>query len=225
MCWECWKRFPHHRKPLVSDPGMHHGMCVTHVLWCMLGSLTRGGGENVPGIPGACTTRNVTYLVKSPLMTDPCFEFCRCGKMNSWRGTKKSRAWETCVLNLVTSGPRISGVTRGKSTQWSHYRPFVRGIRRWLRPQPWMRHSMETPSALLAFCEGNLPINGGLSLQRASDSYWWSPLALEMAWHRYEYMLIKFHGVNYLDYKKKKNVGTLSAILDDIGTNATVGYR
>ena len=49
--------FPHRRfrrKPLVSDPGMHHGTCVTHVPWCMSGSLTCGGGENVPGIPGAC---------------------------------------------------------------------------------------------------------------------------------------------------------------------------
>ena len=33
---------------------MHHGTCVTHVPWCMSGSLTCGGGENVPGIPGAC---------------------------------------------------------------------------------------------------------------------------------------------------------------------------
>ena len=40
------------RKPLVSDAGMHHGTCVTHVPWCMSGSLT--SGENVPGIPGAC---------------------------------------------------------------------------------------------------------------------------------------------------------------------------
>ena len=49
--------FPRHRlqrKPLVSYPGMHHGTCVTHVPWCMSGSLTRGGGENVPVIPGAC---------------------------------------------------------------------------------------------------------------------------------------------------------------------------
>ena len=42
------------RKPLVSDPGMHHGTCVTHVPWCMSGSLTCGDGENIPGIPGAC---------------------------------------------------------------------------------------------------------------------------------------------------------------------------
>ena len=42
------------RKPLVSDPGMHHGTCVTHVPWCTSGSLTCDDGENVPGIPGAC---------------------------------------------------------------------------------------------------------------------------------------------------------------------------
>ena len=36
------------RKPRVSDAGMHHST------WCMSGLLTRGGGENVPGIPSAC---------------------------------------------------------------------------------------------------------------------------------------------------------------------------
>ena len=48
------------RKPLASDPDMHHDTCVTHVPWCMSGSLTRGGGENVPGIPGSCTTTTTT---------------------------------------------------------------------------------------------------------------------------------------------------------------------
>ena len=60
---------PHHRlqkKPLFSDPGMHHGTCVTHVPWCMSGLLTRSGGENVPGIPDACVTCNFTYLVRGP---------------------------------------------------------------------------------------------------------------------------------------------------------------
>ena len=41
---------------LVSDPDMNHGTCVTHMLWCMSGSLPRGDGENVPGIHGACAT-------------------------------------------------------------------------------------------------------------------------------------------------------------------------
>ena len=66
---ECRERFPRHRfqrKPLVSDPGMHHGTCVKHVPWCMSESLTDGGWENVPGIPGACATRNFAYLVRGP---------------------------------------------------------------------------------------------------------------------------------------------------------------
>ena len=69
---ECQERFPRHRlqrKPLVSDPDTHHGTCVTHVPWCMSGFLTRGGGENVLGIPGACATRNLTYLVRGPYAT------------------------------------------------------------------------------------------------------------------------------------------------------------
>ena len=37
------------RKSLVSDPGMHYGTCVAHVSWCMSGSRSRGGGENIPG--------------------------------------------------------------------------------------------------------------------------------------------------------------------------------
>ena len=64
-CRECRECFPRHRlqrKPLVSDSGMLHDTCVRHVPWCMLGSLTRGG------IPGACTTRNLTYLKKGPSM-------------------------------------------------------------------------------------------------------------------------------------------------------------
>ena len=75
--WNCglrihreWRgRFPHHRfqrKPLVNDPGMHQGTCVTHAPWYMSGSLTRGGRVNVPGIPGPCATHNFTYLVRGP---------------------------------------------------------------------------------------------------------------------------------------------------------------
>ena len=51
------------KKVLISDPSMYHGTCVTHVLWCMSGLLTRGGGDNVPG---ACTTHNFTYLLRGP---------------------------------------------------------------------------------------------------------------------------------------------------------------
>ena len=67
---ECRERFPRHwsqMKPLISDPGMHPGTCVTHVPRCMSGSLISGGGENVPGIPGASATRNFTYLARGLL--------------------------------------------------------------------------------------------------------------------------------------------------------------
>ena len=60
------ERLPHsrlQRKSLVSDPGMHHGTCVTHVPWCISGSLTHGGWENVPG---ACAILNFTYLARGP---------------------------------------------------------------------------------------------------------------------------------------------------------------
>ena len=73
MCREFRERLLHRRlqrKPLVSDPGMHHGMYVTSVSWCMSGSLTRGGGENVPGIPGACATRYFVYLARGPCTRD-----------------------------------------------------------------------------------------------------------------------------------------------------------
>ena len=66
---ECRERFPHHRlqrKPLVIDPGMHHGTCLTHVPWWMSWSLTCGGEENVPGIPRTGTTHNFTYLARGP---------------------------------------------------------------------------------------------------------------------------------------------------------------
>ena len=55
-----------HREPLVSDSGMHHVTCVMHVTWCMSGSLTRGDGENVPDIPGACATCDFTHLAIGP---------------------------------------------------------------------------------------------------------------------------------------------------------------
>ena len=64
MCPECRERFPRHRlqrKPLVSDPRMHYGTWVKHVPWCMSGSLTCSGEENVPGM-----ARNFAYLVRGP---------------------------------------------------------------------------------------------------------------------------------------------------------------
>ena len=73
------ERFPRHRlqrKPPVSDPSMHHGTYVTHVPWCMWGSLIRGNGVNVPGIPGACANRKCSYLVRGPYPLELRIETC-----------------------------------------------------------------------------------------------------------------------------------------------------
>ena len=104
---ECRGRFPRHwfqRKLQVSDPGMHHGTCVTHVSWCMSGSLTRAGGEKrsrhsrrmrnlqfyISGKrPIAETTIGVPYLkVKSLQLI--------------WRSG--TRRWNLRVLDLQMSG-------------------------------------------------------------------------------------------------------------------------
>ena len=37
-----------------------------HVPWCVSASLTRSCGENVPGIAGACATRNFTHMLRGP---------------------------------------------------------------------------------------------------------------------------------------------------------------
>ena len=78
----CRERFPRHRlqrKPLVSDPGMHYD---TQVSWCMLGSLTRDGGENVPCIPGACATRNSTSLARGSYCSVPYVHISRWGQFS-----------------------------------------------------------------------------------------------------------------------------------------------
>ena len=70
---ECRERFPRHRlqrEPLVSDPDMRHDTCHD-ACW------NRGGGENVPSIPGACATRNFTYLARGPLIIN-CEAAGRC---------------------------------------------------------------------------------------------------------------------------------------------------
>ena len=94
---------PTSKEPQLSDPGMHHGTCVTHVPWCMLGSLTRGGGENVPGISGACATCNFAYLAKGPCppvcarYVSPCYtgsRYCAVIPRLSFPPTEsKARIW------------------------------------------------------------------------------------------------------------------------------------
>ena len=98
MSQECRECFPRHRlqrKTLVNYPGVHHGTCVTHVPWWMPGSITSGGGENVPSIPVACATRNFTYLVRVPC--DPnlsIYPYARYGCMHLSHNEGLSKLYE-----------------------------------------------------------------------------------------------------------------------------------
>ena len=117
---ECRERFPRHRlqrKPLVSDPGMHHDTCVTHVPRCMPGSLIHGGGESVPGIPDACATGNFTYLARGPSagkVRVQCSKaktaHCMTSVLTHW-----SRVTHICVGNLTIIGSD-NGLAPGRNS-------------------------------------------------------------------------------------------------------------
>ena len=70
------------RKQLVSDPDMHHGPCVTHVPWCMSGSLACGNGENAPGIPGACAPGILRIWQEAHCVWYTCYFFQYNGVMS-----------------------------------------------------------------------------------------------------------------------------------------------
>ena len=84
--------------PRNSDPDMHHGTCVTNVPWCTPGSLTSGflwsrWRENVPGIPGACATRNFTYLLRGPCFAELPLKFNCCSVKHGWMFLIKKGHW------------------------------------------------------------------------------------------------------------------------------------
>ena len=123
---ECRARFPHHwlqRKPLVSDPSMHHGTCVTHVPWCMSGSFTRSGGEDNPGIPGTCATRNFAYLARGPRTNDTLWDL-------RW-------ILERYPILLLPSGFALSVWSRCGPDLESHIKGFARSV-----PCYWQIHNI-----------------------------------------------------------------------------------
>ena len=96
------------RKPLVSDPGMHHGTCVTHVPWCMSGSLTCGDGGNVPGILGACAPAILRICQEAH--TKRVYECINCLicftiPLEMLRDSSELRVkfWRSCYLQLTVT--------------------------------------------------------------------------------------------------------------------------
>ena len=66
---ECGRRFPRHRGLAIPTclTARASRMCRDACRYRKLVvSFEVGGGENLPGLPGACTTRNFTHLVRGP---------------------------------------------------------------------------------------------------------------------------------------------------------------
>ena len=134
------------RKPLVSDPGMRHGTCVTHVPWCMSGSLTCGGGGNVPGIPGACAPTILRIWQEA--------------HVNRIRWRSEASIVYFCTEHILVVSIKNLLLQYFLSKQLTiagdpHHPYGTNGSRFDTSYTEWWRHQMETFSALPTLCEGN----------------------------------------------------------------------
>ena len=169
---ECRERFP--RPPRVSDPDMHHGTCVTHVPWCMPGSVTSG----------FLWSRWLGKRSRHPRrMRNPqCYV---SGKRPIWaghitlhclkqRGVRElTTLYREIICSLCYTLDMISIMTH--SIAYSFFISFLHDASRKIR------HLCEFPLLLgdvttwktfrntLVFCVGNPPVTGQLSSQRASN--------------------------------------------------------
>ena len=86
--------------PRVSDPDMHHGTCVTHVPWCMSGSLTgdflwnRWRGRTFPAFPAHA----------QPTILRICQKAHATAAELTWHATMCNQLWPTGgTLNMNMS--------------------------------------------------------------------------------------------------------------------------
>ena len=97
---ECRERFPRHRfqrKPVGSGPGMHHGTCVTHVPWCMSGSLNRGGGGKRS--PHSRRMRNSQFYISGKRPIEKLWSVLLDRPESSCRKWFSQTNWSMCCKN------------------------------------------------------------------------------------------------------------------------------
>ena len=108
--------------PWVSD----HGTCLTHVPWCMPGSLRVsfevGNRDNFPSIPGACATSNFTYLVRGPwplrhLSSPVSGLFVNSLLRLTWKENSRLLVTGESTVHRRIPSLRVSG-TEGVSISW-----------------------------------------------------------------------------------------------------------
>ena len=101
--WERFSRCRLQREPLVGDPGMQHGTCVTHVPWYISGPLK---GRKIHSIPGEWATRNFAYLARGPWLW----------KIFLWSVMICYQCEQSTMILLA--GARLTGIAI--TLQWRH---------------------------------------------------------------------------------------------------------
>ena len=113
------------KEPLVRYPGMHQATCLTHVPWWMSGSLTRGGGENVPGIPGACAPAILHIWQEFHDCMFLCSPTTKHQDCITMRATMGKICWELLIRTLI-----VINITKGKLLMWK-WRNLIIGFFFW----------------------------------------------------------------------------------------------
>ena len=129
--------------PHVSDPDMHHGTCVTHVPWCMPGSLTSGflrnrrQGKTFPAFPAhaqpaifriwqeAHGFKSAWWTFTSGFMSWSRVSFASWSfpSMPQWLGIQqKWTVQHVCLCRSITMGGSLYGNKKVLSV-FARYRP------------------------------------------------------------------------------------------------------
>ena len=111
------------------DPGMHHGTCVTHMPWCLSGSLTRGGGEN----RHSRRMRNPQFYVSGKRPMAVAWHACQLSPASSQPVSIADKtpnfniSWSLEVARFVFRTVRLLWYMTGTSAALLCYWPSVRG--------------------------------------------------------------------------------------------------
>ena len=151
----------------ISDPDMHHGTCVTHVPWCMPGSLTSGFLWS--RWRGKCSRhfrrmRNQQFYVsgKRPMATN----FRHRRTQSSW--DQECSHYSDVIMNTMTS--QIIGISIVCST-------FCSGVD---------KKTETSKLRVTGLCKGKSSVAGEFPAQKVSNaeniSIWWRHYETAWTW-------------------------------------------
>ena len=176
-CNEWWNEWLHYRRKKRSieqlnewmnkwlDEWMNEWMNILqslHWINCWNNERLKGKNERMCGCWRNCFN---SFLCDISILDDMWSQFLRRNKLSKWHFRLYSIV--ICCQRLPHCwGNIISGAAyETQSLRWV--------VICFLRLRPWGCRGMETPSALLALCEGNPPVTDGFPSQRVSNAKRW----------------------------------------------------